>query len=116
VECPSRKRLVGLGVVVAFVLAFPGSAAAKSCDPIKNPYDGTRYEGIDLTNIEAKHVSCPNARRIVRKAHRKGLGLAPNAEGYLYFRSEGWRVKGNLRPSSDRYRATRDDKRVRWRF
>jgi hypothetical protein len=115
-ERGSGKRLVGLGAVVAAALAFPGAAAARSCDPIVNPYEGTRYEGIDLTEIEAKHVSCSNARRVVKKAHRKGLGLVPNADGYLSFRSDGWRVKGNLRPDSDRYRATRSDKRIRWRF
>lgn len=115
-ECSKSTRLVGLGAVVAVVLAFPGSASAKSCDPIINPYDNTRYEGIDLTHIEAKDVSCSNARRVVEKAHRKGLGLAPDADGYLFFRSDGWRVKGNLRPNSDRYHATRNGKRIRWRF
>ena len=28
----------------------------------------------------------------------------------------GWRVTGDLRGSSDRYLATRGDRRVRWRF
>jgi hypothetical protein len=110
---------IWLGALVpasAAVLTFSAAASARSCDPIVNPYEGTRYEGIDLTGIEAKHVSCANARRVVEKAHRKALGLVPNADGYLFFRSDGWGVRGNLRPSSDRYHATRNDKRIRWRF
>jgi len=109
------KRLLGLGVVIG-LLILPSAANARSCDPIVNPYEGTRYEGVDLTDIEAKNVSCSNAQRFVEKAHRKALGVAPSADGYRFFRYDGFSVQGNLRPSSDRYRATRNDKLIRWRF
>lgn len=114
-NCFSGSGLFVLGAVVG-LLALPSTAAARSCDPIVNPYEGTRYEGVDLTDIEAKNVSCSNARRFVEKSHRKALGLVPSADGYLFFRYDGWSVKGNLRPDNDRYRATRNDKLIRWRF
>ena len=32
------------------------------------------------------------------------------------FTWNGWKVRGDLRPASDRYVATRGSRRVRWRF
>ena len=110
-----KRRRIALAAGL-FCLVLPATALAESCDPVVDPYEGTRYEGIDLTHIEARHVSCSKARDVVEKAHHKGLGLAPNVDGYLFFRSDGWTVKGNLRPDSDRYHAKRGNKLIRWRF
>ena len=103
-------------------LALAGSTASaygsnsRACDPVVNPYAGSRYEGIDLTGVKANNVSCRKARRVAKKAHRKALGLAPSPDGFLEFRWRRWDVTGDLRPDSDRYVARRDGKRVRWRF
>ena len=102
---------------VAAAVAAPADAlAARSCAPVVNPYEGTRYEGVDLTRIRAQGVSCAVARRVARRAHRKALGLAPPPSGIRRFGWRGWRVRGDLRPSSDRYAARKDAKLVRWRF
>jgi len=81
-----------------------------------NPYPDTRYEGADLRRIRATGVSCRRARKVVRGAHRKALGLTPPTSGVRRFKWHGWRVTGDLRPSSDRYVARHGGERVRWRF
>lgn len=91
-------------------------AAASACAPVKDPYAGTRYEGVDLTRITTEGAGCATARRVARGAHRKALGLTPTVSGVRTFRWRGWRVRGDLRPSKDRYVARRDGKVVRWRF
>lgn len=93
-----------------------GAAKARACSPIKNPYPGTRYEGVNLTGIRATGVSCKVAHRVVRGAHRKALGLPLPISGVRHFTWHGWHVSGDLRPAHDRYVATRGAKRVRWRF
>jgi len=112
-----KRRALTAVLGIAAVLAFaPAPATAKSCARVVNPYEGTQYEGVDLSHIEAKGVKCSKARRVAKRAHRKGLAMAPSPDGYLQYRSKGWDVSGNLRPASDRYVATKDGKRVRWRF
>jgi hypothetical protein len=92
------------------------SVAATSCSPVVNPYEGTRYEGVDLRRIRATGVSCPRARQVTRRAHRKALRLVPRPSGILRFEWHGWAVRGDLQPSTDRYVAKRNRKRVRWVF
>lgn len=91
-------------------------AAARHCARIVNPYEGTRYEGVDLRRIRAVAVSCVRARRVVRGAHHKALGITPPPSGIRHFSWHGWSVTGDLRPDTDRYLATRGSKRVRWVF
>ena len=115
---PLAMRIIALGAIAGLWLGLwlalaPSRAQARSCDPVVNPYEGTRYEGVDLRRIRAEGVQCPKARRVTRRAHKKALGLVPDSRGFLRFR---WSVVGDLRPSSDRYVAKRRDKRVRWRF
>jgi hypothetical protein len=109
---------IGLLVFVSAGGALPGivDAATRSCKPVVNPYPGTRYEGVDLSGIEATGIRCGAARRVARGAHRMALGLAPTPNGTRTFNWHGWRVTGNLRPPSDRYLARRGGDRVRWRF
>ena len=96
--------------------AAQAAAAARDCGRVVNPYPGTRYDGVDLTRIRGTRVSCPGARRVARRAHRKALGITPGPSGIRRFTWRGWQVTGNLRPDSDRYRASKDGKLVIWRF
>jgi len=103
--------------------AVTGGAAAEAaiqqvevCGEIANPYPGTRYEGVALSGIRAEGVSCRTARRVARRAHYKALGLPLPSGGVRHFKWHRWRVKGDLRPSSDVYVANLDGKQVRWRF
>ncbi len=102
--------------VAAAVAAPAGALAARSCASVVNPYEGTRYEGVDLTPIRAQGVSCAVARGVARRAHRKALGLNPPPNGIRRFSWRGWRVRGDLRPSSDAYVARKGARVVRWRF
>jgi hypothetical protein len=116
----------GAAITAALFLALPASApaagpvakhaSARACAPVVNPYPGTRYEGADLTRIRATRVTCRGARRVARRAHRKALSLPPPLTGVRRFTWRGWRVTGDLRPSSDRYVARKGRKRVSWRF
>jgi hypothetical protein len=103
-------------LVVAATLALPEAAAAKACEPVRNPYPGTRYEGVDLTRIRAVGVSCSWARTVAKRAHRKALGMPLPADGIRRLRWRGWSVTGDLRPETDRYVARKGDRRVLWRF
>lgn len=104
--------LTGVGLT-----AGPAAAASRSCSAINDPYKGTRYEGVPLSGIRATGVSCAAARKVVKGAHRKGLGLTPPpSSGLRRYTWNGWRVTGDLRPESDRYTARRGGEVVRWRF
>ena len=110
-------RLKAATLIGLLVVAFAGGAdpaSASECRDVKNPYEGTRYDGVPLSDIEAKEITCPNARRVARGAHRKGLMMC--CESQFTYHWEGWRVEADLRPPSDRYVATKDGKKVSWRF
>jgi hypothetical protein len=114
-----RKSLLFLASALAAGLVSapaPADAAVSRCKPIENPYAGTRYEGSDIRRIRTVGATCRTARRVARGAHRKALGLTPPPSGVRRFRWNGWRVTGDLRGSSDSYRAVRGGKRVRWIF
>jgi hypothetical protein len=116
------KRRAGIllaSALFALVIAglTPGDAtAAKHCRSVKNPYPNSRYEGIDLTRIRAEGVPCSRARDVARGAHKKALRMAPPPSGILNYKWHRWTVRGDLRPSHDRFRASRRDNRVHWRF
>ena len=114
---PRRLALLAvLTATAAAALAPAAPAQTRSCGSIANPYPGARFAGASLSRITATGVSCRTARRVARGAHRRALGIAPSLNGIRTFSWNGWRVTGDLRPSSDRYVATRDTTRVRWRF
>jgi hypothetical protein len=110
--------VAGAALVAPSAAAGASSAAAqeRACEPVRNPYPGTRYEGVDLTNIRALRASCKTARRVARRAHYKALGLPLPADGIHRFTWKGWRVRGDLRPDKDKYVARKGTRRVRWRF
>lgn len=115
-----KLRLLAPAALAALcvVAAMPAtsSAAVRSCSPVVNPYPGTRYEGINLSHIRAEGIGCDKARKVAKGAQRKALGITPPPDGIRRFRWNGWTVTGDLRPSSDKYVATRGGKRVSWRF
>jgi len=102
--------------MLAVTPAVAQAAEGRVCAPVRNPYPGTRYDGVDLTHIRALHVSCATARRVARRAHRKALRMTPPPDGIRRFRWNGWRVRRDLRPAHDRYLARKGERRVRWRF
>jgi len=116
----TKKLIVMAALSAALVAASAPAAQAASyraCKPISNPYAGTRYDGVDLRRVRARKVSCRTARRVVRGAHRKALGITPLVSGIRSFTWHGWHVTGNLRGAVDRYVAKRrGGKRVRWLF
>ena len=112
----SRIATAVITLALLALLVPAGAHAVRSCKPVKNPYAGTRYDGVDLTHIRASRVSCRTARRVAKGAHRKALGITPPASGIRRFSWRGWSVKGDLRPASDRYLAVKGLRRVRWRF
>jgi hypothetical protein len=116
-----RSVMTAAAVAALFAVAVPSAygspaTAIRVCKPVINPYPGTRYEGVNLSRIRATAVSCRNARRVARGAHRKALGLPLPPDGIRRFRWRKWRVTGDLRPSRDIYVAKHNAKRVRWRF
>ena len=116
-----RLRLVLLVLAAAAaaglgVAAPPASAALRHCARISNPYPGTRYDGVPLSHIWARNVSCKTGRAVARGAHHKALGITASASTYRRFTWHGWKVLGNLQGASDRYLATKGGARVRWRF
>jgi hypothetical protein len=110
--------LIAVAILLALTVAAvaPKTASARACSPVVNPYPGTRFEGVNLTNIRATGLSCPKARKVAKRAHRKALGITPPPNGIRRFEWHGWLVVGNLRPAHDKYSATRGGDRVDWRF
>ena len=102
----SRRSLVVLLAAVAalgVVPPAPRAASYVSCAPVRDPYPGTRYAGVDLTRVRGLHMACTATRRVARRAHRKALRVTPAASGFRRFTWRGWRVTGDLRPARDRY-------------
>jgi len=115
---PQRAtRAVSIAFAGAVLLISADAAqASTSCKSITNPYAGSRYEGVPLSHIRAKGVSCKTARSVVKGAHYKALGLTPPSDGVRRFGWHGWKVKGDLAGDSDHYTATKGSNRVTWRF
>ncbi len=110
-----RTCLALAAIACSMALAVPADAALRACKPVRDPYPGTRYAGVDLTRIRTSAGSCETARRVARRAHRKALRTAPTGR-YRRFTWHGWAVTGDLRPDHDRYVALKDGRQVRWRF
>jgi hypothetical protein len=115
----SKTPCIALALCVAALGATAPaahSAGPRKCAPVKNPYPDTRYEGVDLSSIRARGVSCATARKVARGAHYKALGITPGPSPIRRLTWHGWKVAGDLRGDNDRYLATKGSARVRWRF
>lgn len=115
----SRRGMAVIGAACAMAslgLSNAAQASTKSCNPVVNPYAGTRYEGANLSQIRATGVSCRIARQVARGAHQKALGTPLPADGVRRITWHGWAVRGDVRGESDSYVATSGAKRVSWRF
>ena len=112
-----RKAIsvTSLLVIVAIGGGADSASASEKCRDVKNPYEGSRYDGVPLSDIEAKNITCPNARRVARNAHEKAMMMG-GGDMHFTYRWEGWRVEGDLRGDHDSYVATKSDKKVSWRF
>lgn len=104
------------GAALASAPSAAVAARERACEPVRNPYPNTRYEGEDLTHIRTLRASCKTARRVARRAHRKALGMPLPPDGIRRLTWRGWRVRGDLRGDHDRYVARKGTRRVRWRF
>ncbi|HZN88983.1 MAG TPA: hypothetical protein VFB44_08415 [Thermoleophilaceae bacterium] len=115
----ARKTLILVILVCGLAGLGPQAAqgaVARSCNPVLNPYPGTRYADSALRRIRALGVTCRGARRVARRAHYKALGLPVPPTGVRRFRWRDWRVTGDLRGDVDRYVAVRGGRSVRWVF
>lgn len=113
----TRSALSVLAAAALVAVIAPASAfASASCRDIKNPYEGTKFEGADLTGIRASHVSCKRARYVVKKSHLEALASFPDSDGIVRVSWHEWAVRGDLKPSSDRYTAKHEGAQIRWRF
>jgi hypothetical protein len=111
-------RLVTAALAAATLVAtaVPAEAVARSCRPVRNVFDNTRYAGSDLFSIRADGVSCRRARRLAHRATFKALGVPVASGPILRFRVDGWRVTDDLRGDADRLRARSSGRLVTWRF
>lgn len=51
-----RFLVVGALCALATLIAASPSMGAASCRPVVNPYEGTRYEGVNIRRIQARAV------------------------------------------------------------
>jgi hypothetical protein len=115
----TRKTLVAVAVLAAALASAPATASAafKRCAPVRNVFEGTRYEGSDLYRIRAEGVSCRAARRVARRGTRRGVAATPDSTGHVRVSYRSWSIVGDLRGDADTYRARSGErKRVRWLF
>jgi hypothetical protein len=106
-----------LAVVSLAGLPEAASAAFKRCEPVRNVFEGTRYEGSDLYRIRAQGISCKTARRVARRGTYRGVASTPDSTGHVRVTYRRWSVVGDLRGSADSYSARAEGrKRVRWIF
>ena len=114
------RRLISAAALTLALVAFApatADAAFKSCRPVLNVFEGTRYEGSDLYRIRAQGVSCRTARRVVRRGTYKGVAGTPDPSGRVRVRYRSWSIVDDLRGSVDRFSARAGgSKRVRWLF
>jgi hypothetical protein len=110
-------RRAGLTALVALLLvpAPPATADFKPCAPVRDVFDGSRYEGSDLYRIRARGVSCRTARRVAYRGTRKAEAATPDSTGHIRVTYRRWSIIDDLRGDVDRFRArAAGRKRVRW--
>jgi hypothetical protein len=116
---PMRRRLAIPLAALAVASAWPTAAAAdyKPCAPVRDVFEGTRYEGSDLYRVRAQGVSCKTARRVARRGTYKAVAGVPDSTGHVRVTYRRWRIVDDLTRSVDRFVAkAAGGKRVRWLF
>jgi hypothetical protein len=94
-----------------------GSTDYRACAPVRDVFQGTRYEGSDLYRVRARVVSCRTARRVARNGTELAVAEAPDATGRVVVSYRNWTVFDDLRGPVDRFVAkAKGGKRVRWLF
>jgi hypothetical protein len=94
-----------------------GSTDYRACAPVRDVFQGTRYEGSDLYRVRARGVSCQTARRVARNGTELAVAEAPDSTGRVVVSYRNWTVFDDLRRPVDRFVAkAKGGKRVRWLF
>ena len=110
---------VACTLVATFALApmVEAEAGFKSCSPVRNIFEGSRYEGSDLYKIRAAKVSCRRARKIALKGTERAVAGAPDERGRVVVTYGAWTIYDDLRGDVDRFVAKAPgEKRIRWLF
>ena len=104
-------------LTLASVVPATAEAAYKPCAPVRNVFEGSRYQGSDLYRIRAQGVSCRTARRVARRGTYKAVAGVPDSTGHVVVRYRSWRIVDDLTRPVDRFVAkAAGRKRVRWLF
>lgn len=94
-----------------------GSTDYRACAPVRDVFQGTRYEGSDLYRVRTRGVSCRTARRVARNGTELAVAEVPDSAGRVVVSYRNWTVFDDLRRSVDRFVAkAKGGKRVRWLF
>jgi hypothetical protein len=114
-----RRLVAATTLSLALAAVTPGiaDAAFKSCRPVLNVFEGSRYEGSDLYRIRAQGVSCRTARRVVGRGTYRAVAATPDPSGRVRVRYRRWFIVDDLRGPVDRFSARAGGpRRVRWLF
>jgi len=116
-----RKMWAFIAMLAVLALAgepAKGSGAVfRACEPVRDMFKGTRYEGSDLYRVRARRVSCRTARRVARKGTERAVSEVPDPTGRVVVSYRAWTVFDDLRGPVDRFVAKASGgKRVRWLF
>jgi hypothetical protein len=117
----TTSAIVGVLAALAFgdVFGVPahGSTGWRACEPVREMFKGTRYEGSDVYRIRVRRASCGTARRVARNGTERAVAEVPDSAGRVVVSYGQWTVYDDLRGPVDRFVAkARGGKRVRWLF
>lgn len=108
------RRLGGLSVAVAVLIAGGAERAAPAAEPAKRQKCGTVRGGVALYDVRARGVGCRYARKTAR-TWRRNLFADQCRNGRFRCRVRGYRCRAKP-PAEVHYkvRCRRDAKRVTW--
>jgi hypothetical protein len=109
-----------LCTLVAMVVLAPTVEAEgrfKPCPPVRNIFEGSRYEGSDLYRVRAAKVSCRRARKVALEGTERAVADVPDERGRVVVTYGVWTIFDDLRADVDRFVAKAPgNKRIRWLF
>jgi hypothetical protein len=109
-----RRTAVIASLVVGLSAVGASNAAAASCGSLKDPFAGTRFSGETVSSVHASGVSCTTARSLAKKAMYRSLVMGKPGSGRVRLTIDGYRVRGDLRGSTDRFTAENGRRKVTW--